>query len=115
MTQYVDAATVWHVDIQQHDGPGVGAQSIESLVARRRLADLANALVLFEELPDPRAHHRMIICNEYANHGCTCIIRVLDHRGTRKRWRTSALRCVRLRASGSLLYIHVITATPCDI
>ena len=46
---------------RMHQIPAAGAQLIERLVARGRLADFGDAAILVQKLPQSGPHHRVIV------------------------------------------------------
>jgi hypothetical protein len=64
--QYVQAATVRHMDVQQYQIPVMLPQLVQGLVATRGFTDGVDAGIGFQELFEPRSDHGVIVGDEYS-------------------------------------------------
>jgi hypothetical protein len=66
MPQYVQAAAIRHVNVEQHEIPLLFPQQVQSLVAAGSLPHGIDARVGFEELLESGSDNRMIIRDQYS-------------------------------------------------
>ncbi len=64
MPEDVHPAAVGHADVEDQQLPGAFPEPLERLLAGRGLADLADGVVLSEQLPETRANDRMVVGNQ---------------------------------------------------
>jgi hypothetical protein len=66
VTQDIEPAAVGHMDVEQHQVPFLPAQYIQRLVAARGLADRVDRGIRFQELPESRSNHSVIVGDQYS-------------------------------------------------
>src|SRR5437764_14808568 len=71
MPQDIDATAIGHIDVEDDEVPLTVAQLLQRLLTAARLCDRVDRPVLLQIVPEPGAHHRVIVRNQDAWHSAS--------------------------------------------